>query len=260
MGHERVGVLPHTNPWMKIVAQLTALSTSESDIAEIARTTLQNVRKQFRYIHTDRGVKAAFTFLIALATSGHCLDDTTRSIIPKIDLSTNPSPLKLATLLQNWIDTNRDSLEYGDIAKRSASDAIAYWTSQQTQQLSLLASSHSVAEIWHKASNGTGFCDISRVFFSKFTERYLNYFLCRCSSAVLTDITQRQLFSERMMVHVEVVSKYAFETSKIMQSFAAGWFNNYVVKHTLSDRAIENFLRIAFGKLQDELLREVSNQ
>jgi hypothetical protein len=77
---------------------------------------------------------------------------------------------------------------------------------------------------------------------------------------VLPDVDRRENFDALFGNHIDVVSRYAFETSKITQSFAAGWFNKYVRGNKLSDSNIEKFLRIAFGKIQNELLREVSNQ
>ena len=257
MGHERVGILPHTKPWLKVVAQLSGLSKAESSISEIANSTLQNVRNQFRQIHADMGVKAAFEFLISLSATGFLQPE---SLNPPIDLLSNPSPLKLASLLQTWVDAHSQSLEYADIAKRAAADTIVSWTAQQKQQPSLFDKANKTQEIWRKAGNGAGFCEISRAFFAKFTERYLKYFLCREASIVLPDVDRRENFDALFGNHIDVVSRYAFETSKITQSFAAGWFNKYVRGNKLSDPNIEKFLRIAFGKIQDELLREVSNQ
>lgn len=257
MGHERVGVLPHTKPWLKVVAQLSGLSNAESSVSEIANSTLQNVRKQFREIHTDTGVKAAFEFLISLSASGL---PQPKSLNPQIDILSNPSPLKLVSILQAWVDAHSQSLEYADIARRSAADAIGNWTSQQKQQPSLFDKANKTQEIWRKAGNGAAFCEISRTFFAKFTERYLKYFLCRAASSVLPDANRREDFDVLFGNHIDVVSRYAFETSKITQSFAAGWFNKYVRGNKVSGSSTDKFLRIAFGKIQDELLREVSNQ
>lgn len=256
MGHERIGILPHTKPWLKVIAQLSGLSNAESSIGEIANSTLRNVRKQYWKIHADPGVKAAFEFLISLSASGFLPPE---SLNPQIDLLSNPSPLKLASILQTWVDAHSQSLEYADIAKRSGADAIAHWTSLQKRQPSLFDKANKTQEIWKKAGNGAGFCEISRAFFAKFTERYLKYFLCREASSVLPDVNRREDFDALFGIHIDVVSRYAFETSKITQSFAAGWFNKYVRGKKLSDTTIEKFLRVAFGKIQDELLREVSN-
>ena len=67
MGHERVGALPHSKPWLDVVAQVASYSGSEGDVAAIAKSTIDNVRNQFRRVHRDEGVIAAFQFLVALS-------------------------------------------------------------------------------------------------------------------------------------------------------------------------------------------------
>ncbi len=61
---------------------------------------------------------------------------------------------------------------------------------------------------------------------------------------------------KRLIEHIDVTSRHAFETARITQSFAAGWFNKYANKTLPADEDINNFLRIAFGKLREELWRE----
>jgi hypothetical protein len=258
MGHERVGVLPRSMSWRKIVIQISQVADSEASVAQIANATLTNVRKQFGEIHHDEGVKAAFIFLVALADIKSGDAANSQSLIPHVDLSVNPSPLKLAAALRDWIFARRQSFEYADIAQKAATDAIAFWTEQQKQQPSLFDKDNNVSEIWRKASNGGGFCEVARFFFAKFTERYLNYFLAREASAVLPSINEREKFSLSLEKQVDVVSKHAFETAKITQSFAAGWFNKYVRRRSLSEKDVEGFLSLAFGKIREELRREIS--
>src|SRR5208337_3172713 len=108
-------------------------------------------------------------------------------------------------------------------AQKAATDAIALWTEQQKQQPSIFDKANNVSEIWQKANSGRGFCEVARFFFAKFTERYLNYFLDREASAALPSINDREKFSLSLKEHIDDVSKHAFETAKITQSFAAGW-------------------------------------
>lgn len=258
MGHERVGILPRSRSWRNIVIQISQVADSEVSVAQIANATLTNVRKQFGEIHQDEGVKAAFLFLVGLASIKTEDSISSKSPIPYVDLSLNPSPLKLAVALRDWIFAHRQSFEYADIAQKAATDAIASWTEQQKQQPSLFDRANNVSDIWLKASSGSGFCEVARFFFAKFTERYLNYFLAREASAVLPSVNDREKFSLCLEEHVDAISKHAFETAKITQSFAAGWFNKYVHQRSLSKKDVEGFLRLAFGKIREELWREIS--
>jgi len=101
---------------------------------------------------------------------------------------------------------------------------------------------------------------VARLFFAKFTERYLNYFLDREASAVLPNASERDRLASQLQQHVDGVSKYAFETSRITQSFAAGWFNLHARQRTPSKDELESFLSVAFGKMREELIREASSK
>jgi len=252
MGHERVGVLPKTQPWKGVVKQITSFSGTEVDASEIASSTLANVRSRFESIQHDSGIKAAFKFLVALSISAR----THKTAPYGLQISPALSPLALAKALHQWVNSNRDSLEYAQLAQGAASDAIANWYSDHSIQKSLFQGEGEQTEIWSKAATGAGFCELSRLFFAKFTERYLNYFLEREASASCRSIEQRDLLQGQLRQHIDVISKHAFETAKITQSFAAGWHNLHTKESTPSDKEVEGFLTIAFGKIREELRRE----
>lgn len=256
MGHERLGVLPISKRWRDVVAQIADASQSESALAKLANSTIKNVESRYRDLNGDDGVKAAFQFLIALSSGRLSSGDEEASNLPNVDLSSNPSPIRLAAALRDWVNAHRKSVEYADLALKSATDAIVLWSEQQNRQPSLFRDYENATEIWRRANNGAGFCEVSRLFFAKFTERYLNYFLEREASAELSGIAEREQFTSQLREHINQVSKYAFETSRITQSFAAGWFNRYARHEMPSDQNIAGFLQHAFGKIREELLRE----
>ena len=256
MGHERVGALPHTRKWRDVVAQLAESSGSPEDVAAIANDTLQNVRAQLRKIHSDDGVVAAFQFLVALTKSASSQDPGETSFSPRIDLEASPSTLRLIGQLRSWVEDQGRSREYADIAAKASADAISLWSSQQSMQASLFTDPGDPREIWQRADNGAGFCEVSRLFFSKFTERYLNYFLEREASASMASISDRDRLATQLREHIDGVSRFAFETSRITQSFAAGWFNNHARDRSPSKDESRGFLSFAFGKMREELKRE----
>lgn len=256
MGHERIGVLPHTKVWRDVIDGIASSLNSNSGIEDLARTTLENVRNQFRRINEDSGVGAAFAFLVALSTTEfHSRWDDLRNV-PPVDLSENPSILRIIQSLRSWVDSHQVSVEYADLAKKAAADAIISWSDQQSRQPSLFGGSDDSQEIWRRAANGAGFCEVSRLFFARFTERYLNYFLDRAASAELPGASARDQFAANVHSHVDAISNYAFETSRITQSFAAGWFNLHARQSMPTDQEVTSFLSIAFGKIRDELSRE----
>ncbi len=258
MGHERTGALPHSKHWRDVVTQLTEWSGSQEQLADMAAATLRNVSTQFRNLHTDNGVVAAFQFLLALAKYASSSDPHTRSNMPRVDLGDDTSTLRLVSELRSWVYERQNSPEYADLAIKASSDAIVHWTKQKTNQLTFFDSDNRTRDIWRQADSGSGFCEVSRLFFSKFTERYLSYFLDREASAVMKHAVDRDHFAAQLRSHIDDVSQFAFETSRITQSFSAGWFNNYARDQIPTEGQFKGFLSRAFGKMREELIRETT--
>lgn len=255
MGHERVGALPRTRPWRKVVAQIADASGSDKEVADIAEATLRNVRNRLQRVQEDQGVQAAFKFLLCLINAR---PSTARpsSELPNVDLTSNPSLLQIVVNLHQWVDQQRQSQEYAEIVKRAASDTVAIWSEKQALQPGLIGGPVTAEEIWRRAANPAGFCEVARVFLAKFTERYLKYFLDREASAASHAVHRRDEFSSQLAGHIDVVSQHAFETAKIAQSFAAGWYHQHARGEIPSDVEISRFLSLAFSKIREELLRE----
>ncbi len=250
MGHERVGALPKTKHWVKVVKNIAAFDGSEAQSRKIANQTLDNVRSKFESLQRDPNVRDAFRFLTEVAVSG------ARGNWASLQLPENPTPFTIAKALDKRISAQSGSPEYAAIAKAAATDAIGNWYAQNTAQASLFGTAEENLQIWRNAGTAGGFCEIARVFFAKFTERYLNYFLEREASAVSRTIEQRDVFQKQLRDQIDNVSRHAFETAKIAQSFAAGWYNRHAKDKVPTDDEIAGFLTMAFGKLREDLRRE----
>ena len=258
MGHERVGALPKTKQWKNVVNQIVSFENNASNISGIAQSTLKNVRRQLDNIENDSGVRSAFSFLILLSLAGKRQDPIQFLLDNNVRISEKPTPLEISRCLNTWISTSIDSNEYSAVARSSAIDTIAEWHDKNKSQQTNIFDASPHLEVWKKAASASGFCEVARLFFSKFTERYLNYFLERTASASLSSIQDRERFGSELKKHVDQISKHSFETAKITQSFAAGWFTKNVINELPTEKKIKGFLNIAFGKLKSELLREES--
>ena len=260
MGHERVGALPRTRRWQVVIGGIADAASVDGDVRELANATLENVRTRLLAIHEDTGFVASFQFLLGLALSASPSVERASLGELAVDLGANPSPLKLASALGQYVADHSQSAEYAEIARKAAIDVISVWTEQQTRQLSFTGEHEQASEVWRRASDGSGFCEVARLFFGKFVERYLNYFIGREASSHLANTEDRERLARRLGSHVDGVSHHAFETARITQSFAAGWFNRYAHDGMPAAAEITGFLSHSVGKLREELLREESSQ
>ncbi len=257
MGHERIGYLPRSKKWNSIVEDIGSYSTNNNNISQIAQSTTKNVRSRFNRIGNDEGVIAAFKFIILLSQSAKQNNPYNFLYNHEINLPPNFNIFDLAQSVQDFISRNENSKEYATFATQSMIDAISEWSKKNQLQQSLVFDENSSPfEIWRKASNGAGFCELSRTFFSSFTERYLKYFLEREASSKINNLFDRVNFNNQLEKHIDLISKHAFETSKIAQSFSAGWYNKNTKQGLPSDEAIQGFLSFTFQKLNSELLKE----
>ena len=257
MGHERVGILPKTARWTRLVHQMGGVFASEVPVGNLAAQTLQNVRKQYETLFQDDVVKSAFAFLIKFSRACRSDDPHAEMKASGIPMAEKATLLSIVRTLKDQISPQQAATEYGQITIGAAADAIGNWYKQNaSQQMPLFKPSSEFLDSWRPLGDGSGFCELARLFFGKVTERYLNYFLERAASAICPTLEHRERFQESIRSHVDDVSKHAFETAKITQSFAAGWFNGHARDRTPDDREIEGFLTVAFGKMRDELRRE----
>lgn len=257
MGHERVGILPKSARWIRLVHQMGGVFASEIPVSALATQTLQNVRQRYETLFQDDSVKSAFAFLVKFAHA--CRSEDPQAVLKDagISMAEKATILSIVRSLREQIPQQQAATEYGQLTIGAAADAIGHWyKNNASRQMPLFTPSSKFLDSWRPLGDGSGFCELSRLFFGKVTERYLNYFLERAASATCPSLEHRERFQEGVRSHVDAVSKHAFETAKITQSFAAGWFNGHARDQIPTDREIEGFLSVAFGKMRDEFRRE----
>lgn len=259
MGHKRTPFLPKTRKWRDIVEAISDYHSNTDTIPSITYNTLENVKSRFVNIENDKGVNAAFKFLIYLSFANK-LDNPSEFLKSRgIEIEGRVTPLRLSKVLNNWLNEYTDSAEYLSLAKSAIVDSLSHWYSNHNVSQEKLFDLTDNYEVWRKTSDGAGFCEISRIYFSKFIERYLKYFLEREASGNISSLSERIKFNDNLEKYIESISQHSFETSKITQSFSAGWFNKNVAKEIPSDKKIRNFISYSFAKIRLELSKEQSN-
>ena len=261
MGHLRIGGLPRTKKWRDVIAAISDVSGAGGTFTdEIAEKTLDASKQILRKLPYDESVKSCFQFLVALAVSGQASDVKEAAQSLGINIEAQPTKLQLSKSLRDWLDKQsplQGNPEFGNLARQATVDTLADWLNQHltTPQLSLFAQSEDPYQPWRQASDGRGFCELSRTFFSNFIARYLKYFISRTASAQLQTLSARENFETAISRNVDNISQHAFETSKLVQSFSAGWFNRNAIGKMPSIAETEGFLRHSFEKIREEFRR-----
>ena len=257
MGHRRYGYLTKTQIWRDIVNNLGEFSLGTSEISSIAKATLRNVQTQYSDLQNDPSINAAFEFLVHVSLAFQKNNPLQylkeKNILEKEELTLT----RLAKGATVYRKDDVVSHEYQTFARQAAIDAINYWYKANIERgRSLFSEEIDTEAVFRKASDGSGFCELSRLYFSKITERYLKYFLEREASTKISNIRERENFSKAIEKEVDKISKHAFETAKITESFSAGWYNKNVKDAMPDEGEMKYFLSKSFGKLKSELLME----
>jgi hypothetical protein len=257
MGHERLGFLPRTKRWRTIVDDLARFSHNVVTTEYLAAAVLKRVQTRFVALSDDKGLEAAFNALVVLAYAARSRESVSALTRGDMHFTLDSSEFQVAQEISRCIERNVDSLEHAAIAKGAAQDAIAQWHQKiSIGQEELFGQADQNADIWRQAGSGIGFCEISRLFFAKLTERYLLYFLEREAGAQSQSVEDSVRLRQGIEAHVDKVSRYAFETARITQSFAAGWYNKNTANGLPARRQVRAFLAHAIEKLRDEMRRE----
>lgn len=257
MGHERIGYLPKTKKWRIIVDEVANFTASGDTIAQIANQTTKNIVKRYENIQADKGVVSAFKFLVLFSQSAKQKNSSEFLAKHGIALPKNFNLLELSKAIREYVTNHSESKEYSSFANQALIETVSQWSRKNRiqQQIQFNNESNSFAE-WRSASDASGFCELSRMFFSNFTDTYLKYFLEREASAKINNLFDRDAFNKKLDSHLSEISKHAFETAKITQSFSAGWYNKHVTEETPSYEKIKAFVSYSFKKLNSEIIRD----
>jgi hypothetical protein len=257
VGHERIGFLPKTKQWQAIIHELEKYSGDPEAIWEIASATLDCVRSSYKHIAYDESMISAIRFLAALCFSAS--SDSQVEYLNRQGFSAD-ADLSLFSLMKSaekYIVTDTESLETNKMARDAVMQAlITYKQTHETEQLSFAG--FGTENIWQQTANGAAFCEMARSFVAAFTDRQLRYYLERVAAGTLSDYSQIVSFSKELTEQTNAITSHTSDVSKLMQSFAAGWYNTYSVRSLPPDSDISRFLSMTFGKIKEEFRREAA--
>jgi len=263
MGHLRIGSLPRTKKWIAVVAAIGDISgISESSFSELAEKTLDASNRSLRQLPNDLALQKCFQFLIALSVAGKSTDVLNSAKGLGLTIEGNPTKLQLSKSLRNWLSELNPSAynpEFASLARKATIDTVATWINKHsdTPQLNLFLNSEDPFKAWRSAASGGGFSELSRSFFANFTQRYLNYFLSRTASSQIQTLEERKRFSSAIHNNAELIATHAFETSKLVQSFSAGWYNKHTSEQKIpSLQKIQGYLKHSLEKIREEFRRQ----
>jgi len=259
VGHERIGFLPKRKKWQHIINQMFQYDSSDEEIIKkIAHQTLSNIRNTYKLLANDESVIKAIKYLAILLASTKNENQT--DFLNKNGIEVHEISLfNLIRSAKSFLNIENVSLESNKITIDALLNTLVSYESSKKDGQVLLFNDQSI-NIWSNINSGATFCELARGFFATFTDRYLRYYLEREAANSINNYQQINSFSNNLLELVNDISRHAFDTSKIMQSFAAGWFNNHAIDKIPSENEIKSFLDLSFSKMREEFRREAEGK
>lgn len=261
VGHERIGFLPKTKQWQAIVHELEKYSEDSEVISKIAENTLHCIRSSYNSIAYDESMVSAIRFLTTLCFSASSDSQMEYLNLRGFCVDSDLSLFSLMKSAEKYLTTFSASLETNKIAKDALMQAlVTYKQSHETEQLQFAGFGFESDSVWSKTATGAAFCEMARSFVASFTDRQLRYYLERIAAGTLSNYSQLVSFTKELTAQTNAITSHTSEVSKIMQSFAAGWYNRYSTCTLPPDSDISHFLSMTFGKIKEEFRREAAGQ
>lgn len=254
MGHIRLGDLPQTRPWMRVIEMLG----DDPAAPEIAIATLIASHKALYNAARDPAIVHSFWLLTQVPMCARTEDFSAALRAKGIDVSNAPSLLEISGAFSAAVDSRlrgtTAKTDLGEMGQIAAAETLVSSVGRELPSL-FGADTKDVQNVLTRFSTRNGFATLAKSYFSRLTERFLLYYLSREVSThigpkqSLANIDEHIEFREALTVHCN-------ETTHIVEDYAGDWYSKkkFEARGTgITERHVSNFLAYAFTKLRAEL-------
>ncbi len=253
MGHNRLGGgLPRTKRWIEVINLVGQGGSPE----QVADATLDATEGQFFAAADDPVVVRTVWLLTQLPDAARVGDFAANLRALGMDVADSPSSTELASALGRAVDTFATSLgqprsDLAEMARLSAMETVAAAAFERSPGLFGLnpdAARTAVAQIYTEQKFGV----FARDFFARLTERTLVHYVSRelplhvGSGERFETATEQRAFQDAVATH-------ARQASKIVETFAGGWYSKARFQRDLTPERTARFIGYSMKKLRAEL-------
>jgi hypothetical protein len=254
MGHIRLGTLPQSKKWREVIGLLD----SDASMEDVADAAARASELELKRASDDPSFQFVTSLLVRLPLMARApgFEDALASLGAGAD-AIDSVPALLAGLSrsidQNAFETGWSS-DAGELAKSALLECLSVQLRDRLPSL-FKPSPQEIRKALASFSSGQNFAQLARDFFARLTYRSLDYYLSR-ELANHTGGDKRFASDSERSDFQQALSLHTFEASRIIETFAGGWYGKTVwQKQSLNQDAINGFTRYAFKKMRSELGR-----
>lgn len=251
MGHSRLGTLPDTRRWRRVVG----LVAENAGVNVVADATMHAAQRGLELANSDEGLRQTFFLLshLALAARQEDFQSALRNV--GINVRGEPGVLSIVAGFTEAVDRHlratRSRTDIGEMAQMAAAECLTSVLTQRSRTL-FGTTAAEVQDAAHSCSTKAGFAVLAHDFFSRFTQRYLTYHLSR---ELPNHVGEGQRFGTPAE-HTEFVSQlkvHCREAAVIVKDFAGGWYSKANFEGGISRAKAKGFVHVALKKIRREL-------
>lgn len=253
MGHTRLGYLPKTKSWTSVIGLLEEGART----ADLAAATLKASERKLKEASDDLGLQYSYWLLTQLPQAARERDFVGQLRDLDFEIPDNPGFFDFlaafSRAVDSRIDRERAHSDVGEIAQSAAAETLTALCGQEIGSLFGTETSE-LREALKRFSNPKYFRSLSTEFFSRFTRRYLTYFLSmELSNHVggdrrFADINEHVEFNREFDLHIR-------QTAKIVEKFSEDWYSKNIRAGEISLQEASKFIYVALQKIRRDLKR-----
>lgn len=253
MGHIRLGVLPKSRKWNQVVG----LIAGGADVEHIAAASADAAENSLDRASIDVGLAYAFWLLTQVPLAARRPDFPNRLRALGLDgLSDEPTLIEIIAAFGREVDRRVGAkgrrTDLGEMAQHAASETLASLAGRELPSL-FSPSPADVQRALAKLGSSDRFSLVSRDFFSRLTNRSLEYFLSRELSTHVGPGKRFAAIGEHTEFNA-ALDQHCREASRIIKEFSGGWYGKTLhEKKEISEDDARKFAHVAFKKLRAEL-------
>ena len=247
MGHFRLGDLPRTRDWRKVVSLLE----DRKDAPQVAAATMRAAKLGLEEAARDPALVHSFWLLTQLPLCARSDDFVAALNKAGVAVTSTPTLLELVGGFTDAVDDHIRKIggrtDLGEIAQMGAAESVSVLLRDRTANF-FGSTPDMVRRELAAFATKKEFSTLARDFFSRLTERYLAHFLSQRTSTEFKSVAANREFREAL-------TRHCHEASKIVEEFAGSWYSKTNYEGGITPRKAANFIHVALNKLRSELER-----
>ena len=253
MGHIRLGPLPRSREWIQVLD----LIGGGAGTPKVAAATMEASQEGLLDAAKDPGLVQAVWLLTQLPIVARTEDFVGGLRKLGLHVSDSPGLLEIVGAFTGAVDAHlRRSggrTDLGEMAQMAAAEALTALGTTKTTNL-FGTTPADVQQAFKSFSTTVQFSSLAREFFSRLSNKYLNYFLSRTlpnhvgGNGRFANLDQHAQFSEALAIHCR-------QATRIIEKFSGEWFSKNTYKGGITREKAAGFVHISLKKIRGELSR-----